>query len=70
MLITVKSRYNGSQGTNEFYALLPDCVIAIMTIPDYLIAILCGHFVAFKKKWKQPFVLQSNVKHFENAKFL
>ena len=40
---TVKSRYNGSQGTNEFYALLPDCVIAKMTIPDYLLCFLSGN---------------------------
>ena len=37
---TVKSRYNGSQGTNKFHALLPDFVIAIMTILYYL---LCCH---------------------------
>ena len=37
---TVNSRYNGSEGTNKFYALLADCVIAKMTILTYLLCYL------------------------------
>ena len=37
---TVNSRYNGSEGTNEFCALLADCVIAKMIILTYLLCFL------------------------------
>ena len=68
---TVKSRYNGSQGTNKFYVLLPDCVIAKRTILDYL---LCYLFLLKLLKTKGKSLmhsnLQSNEKHFRNARIL
>ena len=49
------------------------CQIALLPkqlSPTILFAIFCGNYRAFKNKWKQPFALQSNEKHFENAMIL
>ena len=43
---TVNSRYNGSEGTNEFYALLADCVIAKTTILNYLLCYLLCYILS------------------------